>query len=157
MLFFLSGAGVPKDTIKRKLEEAGLQNDVSSGEAADWMAGDLLQSRVDNTVEKYHGSFALLEKKCIHNNLVVKPAPPIAVVMYFNTLLNERKLDNAVSLAILPHHVGTKHYQFYGSIRSIIDNMLLESTKRISSEPVQTKDVLVQTCSEFMYDEQILY
>lgn len=106
------------------------------------MAGYLLQSRADNTVKKYHSSFALFEKYCVQNNVFSKPAPPITVAMYFTRLLDEGKSDNVVSSAFYAIKWVHNINGFTDPTENSIVKQLLESAKRISSKPVQKKDVL---------------
>ncbi|XP_045209806.1 uncharacterized protein LOC123561472 [Mercenaria mercenaria] len=106
------------------------------------MASYLLQSRADNTVKKYQSSFDQFKSYCDINSLVSKPALPISVAMYFTSLLDQGKSDNVVSAA----YYGIKWVHNINDLQDPTENsivkQLLETAKRISSKPVQKKDVV---------------
>ena len=144
-----------KQTLKCKLDQAGVQIDTQSS-VAERMAGYLLQSRADNTVKKYKSCFALFEKFCFQHILVSKPALPISVAMYFTSLLDEGKSVSVITSA----YYGIKWAHTINDLVDPTENsivkQLLECAKRNNSKPVQKKDILTSDMLKnlcFMYTD----
>ncbi|XP_053378571.1 uncharacterized protein LOC128548169 [Mercenaria mercenaria] len=124
------------------------------------MASYLLQSKADNTVNKYFNSFTQFEKFCHKNKLVSKPAHPFTVGLYFTSLMDEGKSNHVVTSAFYSIKWVHNINDMEDPTESPVVKQLLEAAKRTHSKPVCKKDVvstheLHSLCSMFIDSDDI--
>ena len=115
----------------------------------------LLCSKADKTTEKYNASFKRFKTFCADRGYGSLPANPIHVTIYFSHLLDQNVSYGVISSAFYA-------IKWVHNINSFIDPTengfvkgLLDSAKRLRSQPIKRKDVvntemLITLCDEYI-------
>ena len=115
----------------------------------------LLCSKADKTTEKYNSCFKKFKTFCAEHGYGYLPANPIHVTIFFSHLLDQNVSYNVISSAFYA-------IKWVHNINSLVDPTengfvkgLLDSAKRMRSQPVKRKDVvntemLISLCDQYI-------
>ena len=143
--------------IKQRLSEVNVTQDG----LAERISSYLISSRADKTTEKYKASFNKFKSFCADRGYQSLPANPIHVTIYFSHLLDQNVSYGIISAAFYA-------IKWVHNINSYVDPTdngfvkgLLESAKRLRSQPVKRKDVvdsevLIQLCDQYIINANLM-
>lgn len=129
---------------------------------AERMASYVISSKADNTNKKYYSHFNRFKTYCISKGYPYKPAEPIHVAVYLTHLLDSHASSHVISAAFYSikwvHEINCLSDPTSNSwVKS-----LLESGKRLNSNPVRKKDtvdseMLISLCDMFSSTNDVLH
>ena len=139
------------------LERSGVKDDGIS----DRMVSYLVKSRADSTTAKYSATFKRFEKFCIENSYKHSPANPIHVAVYLTNLLDKKVSYGVISSVVYAIKWIHSINNFTDPTENGFVKNLLETAKRLRSQPVRRKDTistehLISLCDKYTSSDDLI-
>ena len=147
---FVTGIGLTSN-LEQRLAEAN----VTQEGLAEHISNYLLSSKADKTTEKYNSCFKKFKTFCAERGYQCLPANPIHVTVFLSSLLDQNASYSVISAVFYAIKWAHSINNYVDPTENGFVKGLLDTAKRIRSQPVKRKDVvntemLISLCDQYI-------